>query len=57
MRFFGYAKSSCGELRTQVYVGLEIGYIDPGTGATSIDETREISAMLVGLIRSVERAE
>ena len=56
LRFFVYAKGSCGELRTQIHVGLEIGYIDSATGATWLDETREISAMLVGLMRSVERS-
>ena len=25
--FFYYAKGSCGELRTQIYIGIEIGYI------------------------------
>ncbi|MDI1230307.1 MAG: four helix bundle protein [Methylobacter sp.] len=26
-KFFYYAKSSSGELRTQIYIGIEIGYI------------------------------
>jgi len=30
--FLSYAKGSCGELRTQVYVGMEIGYIDQEVG-------------------------
>lgn len=52
VRFLQYAKGSCGELRTQIYIGIDIGYIDPVTGKQWIKETREISAMLVGLIRS-----
>ncbi len=51
-RFLEYAKGSCGELRTQIYIGLDIGYIKGTTGKQWIQETREISAMLVGLIKS-----
>jgi len=54
-RFLGYAKASCGELRTQVYIGMEIGYIGNDTGARWVLETQELSAMLVGLMRSIER--
>ena len=52
VNFLSYAKGSCGELRTQIYIGIEIGYICEETGKRWINETREISAMLVGLIRS-----
>ena len=52
VNFLSYAKGSCGELRTQIYIGIEIGYISEETGKHWIKETREISAMLVGLIRS-----
>ncbi|MEJ1296075.1 MAG: four helix bundle protein [Candidatus Sedimenticola sp. (ex Thyasira tokunagai)] len=51
-RFLEYAKGSCGELRTQIYIGLDIGYINDSTGKQWVQETREISAMLVGLIKS-----
>lgn len=51
-KFLQYAKGSCGELRTQIYIGIEIGYIPDKTGNEWIQDTREISAMLVGLIRS-----
>jgi len=27
VNFLSYAKGSCGELRTQVYIGMEIGYL------------------------------
>ena len=55
LTFLSYAKASCGELRTQIYIGMEIGYIDRSIGKAWIAETREISAMLVGLLR-VKRA-
>ena len=31
-KFFYYAKGSCGELRTQIYIGIEIGYIKKKQG-------------------------
>jgi len=55
IRFLRYAKGSCGELRTQIYIGLAIGYIDPDQGKEWLNETREISAMLVGFISSIEK--
>jgi four helix bundle protein len=51
-RFLQYAKGSCGELRTQIYIGMEIGYIPSEKGKQWLTETRAISAMLVGLIRT-----
>jgi len=52
IKFLSYAKGSCGELRTQIYIGIEIGYIPAKLGKQWIKETKEISAMLVGLIKS-----
>jgi four helix bundle protein len=52
-RHLTIARSSCGEIRTQVYVGIDVGYIDRETGHRWIKESREISAMLVGLSRSI----
>ena len=51
--FLNYAKGSAGELRTQLYVGMEVGYIDRDTGARWLREGEEISRMLHSLIRSV----
>jgi four helix bundle protein len=55
IRFLQYAKGSCGELRTQIYIGIDIGYIEQAQGKTWVNETREISAMLVGFINSIEK--
>jgi len=51
--FLNYAKGSAGELRTQIYIGMEIGYITRNTGKDWIQECEEISKMLHGLIRTV----
>lgn len=48
--FLLIAKGSCAELRTQIYIGIDIGYIDKACGNRWIQETREIAAMLSGLI-------
>lgn len=54
MNFLSYAKGSCGELRTQAYIGMKIGYVSPEKGDQWIAETKEISAMLVGLMNSIK---
>ena len=51
IRFLDIAKGSCAELRTQTYIGIEIGYIEIETGQHWIQESKEISAMLVGLMK------
>ena len=51
IKFFYYAKGSAGELRTQIYIGMEIGTIHKQTGLSWIQEAQEISKMLSGLIK------
>ena len=51
--FLNYAKGSAGELRTQIYIGMDIGYIDRQTGTHWLGEVEEISRMLHSLIRYV----
>ena len=50
-RFLRIAKGSAGELITQIYIGIEAGYIHRETGKKWIAETKELSAMLAALIR------
>ncbi|HIH97183.1 MAG TPA: four helix bundle protein [Thermoplasmata archaeon] len=52
MTFLSYARGSCGELRTQIYIGMEIGYIKNDLGQKWIQETRDISSMLTGLMKT-----
>jgi four helix bundle protein len=58
IRFLRISKGSCGELRTQLYISERVRKAldqEPIVGSRDmIKETREISAMLQGLIRSVE---
>ena len=53
LNFLSYAKGSCGELRTQIYIGIKIGYVSKDKGNQWIAETKEISAMLIGLMNSI----
>ena len=52
INFLAYAKSSCGELRTQIYIGKEIGYLSDSVANKWIRESQEISSMLAGLIKT-----
>lgn len=50
INFLSYAKGSCGELRTQIYIGIEIDYIDKEKGMLWITEAEHISKMISGLM-------
>ncbi len=50
--FLNYARGSCGELRTQVHIGREIGYISAAAGKAWMAESKEISAMITALIKT-----
>ncbi len=50
-RFLRIAKGSCGELRTQLYIGAEAGFTEKEKAMAYIREAVEISKMLHGLIR------
>jgi four helix bundle protein len=50
--FLSYSKGSCGELRCQIYIGMEIGYIAKDIGKKWVGEATEISSMLSGLIKT-----
>ena len=54
--FLNYAKGSCAELRTQSYIGIEIGYIPKDVGTNWVSESKEISAMISGLMKYIKKA-
>src|SRR5213595_3236164 len=51
--FLNFSKGSCGELRTQLYIARKLRIVSKPGFETSVAETKEISAMLEGLRRSV----
>ncbi|MDT4870748.1 TIGR02436: four helix bundle protein [compost metagenome] len=53
MPFLRIAKGSCAELRTQLLIGRDIGYIPEPLATQWIQETRELSRMLSGLINRI----
>lgn len=54
-RFLKIAKGSNAELRTQLYIASELNLISEPSRKALFSESKEISAMLQGLIRAVER--
>ena len=56
LNFLSYAKGSCGELRSQIYIGIDIGYIPKVLGETWIEEALQVSMMLGGLIKKKRAA-
>ena len=52
LQFLNYAKGSCGELRTQIYIGMAAGLLNQEQAKDHIETTRRISAMLHSLMRS-----
>ena len=48
-RFIEIAKGSAAELTTQIYIGIEIDYIDKQTGMIWVKELKEIMIMLGAL--------
>jgi four helix bundle protein len=53
VNFLNYAKGSAGELRTQLYIAIDIGYIEREAGMAWIKEAEEISRMLHGLMQTI----
>ena len=51
VRFLYIAKGSCSELRTQIYLAIEIGIFDKATGDKLLESTRKISVMLHNFIK------
>ena len=54
-RFLRIAKGSSGELRTQALLAERLSLLPAEAASHIVKESREISAMIHGLIRSVER--
>jgi len=49
MHYLDIAKGSGAELITQIYIGIEIGYIEKATGILWVKELKEIIRMIASL--------
>jgi four helix bundle protein len=54
-QFLSYAKGSAGETRSQVLRAIALGYITAERGPELVGELKEISRMIRGLIKSLDR--
>jgi four helix bundle protein len=50
-RFLYIAKGSCGELRSQIYIALDVNYINKEQAQGIQNKAEEISKMIAGLIK------
>ncbi|MCK4622634.1 MAG: four helix bundle protein [Desulfuromonadales bacterium] len=53
IKFLHIANGSCAELRTQTYIGMKIEYIPQDVGLQWVQESKELSSMLAGLIKKI----
>lgn len=51
IRFLGYAKGSAGEVRAQLYVALDVGYLSPTEAAELLDLADKSSRQLSRLMQ------
>ena len=54
-QFLCIAKSSCAELRSQLYVALDVGYIDQQQFNSLLADAEEVARIVGGLRIAVER--
>lgn len=54
-QFLSVAKSSCAEVRSQLYVALDVGYLDQNQFNQLLTQAQEVARIIGGLRASVER--
>jgi len=54
-QFLSTAKASCAEVRSQLYVALDVGYLDKQNFDRLLKQAEEISRILDGLRAAVDK--
>lgn len=57
IRFLDIARASCSEVRTQIFIGMDINYIDKKIGSEWLVKNQKIGAMLSALINKIKSTE
>jgi len=57
IRFLDIARASTAELITQVYIGIEIGFLEKESGLQMKREAEEIGKMTTSLIKGIKNAQ
>jgi len=57
VQFLSIAKGSCGEVRSQLYVALDQGYVSKKTFSALFAMATEISRMIAGLINYLRKSD
>ncbi|WP_028116293.1 four helix bundle protein [Ferrimonas senticii] len=55
VRFLDIARASLAEARTQIYIGKQVGFLNPKRAESWIDECRQLASMISALMIAVER--
>ncbi len=53
-RFLGIAKASCAEVRSQLYIALDIGYLNQADFQQLCSQAEEVARVIGGLRSSIE---